>query len=221
MGFKAQWYRDRLAKRRQKGFRGYPVATLAFYGPDDKRASKVAVGIVRTEEGELARLERWYTDTTDARNDPEISEAIVRFLDDEGAKSVVATDRIIGCPHEEGIDYPEGEPCPKCPYWAHRDRWSDESAPSIAVCWYTPDEWALVKAVAADPEVFENSFQEWEAMAADALRDLRNAGATPYKVLVFADELQAWCLAHGKPLRADARAEFVAEKARAGAGAET
>jgi hypothetical protein len=90
----------------------------------------------------------------------------------------------------------------------------------VAVGWYTPDEWARVKAAAADPEVFENSFQEWESMATDALRDLRNAGAIPVKVLISADELQAWCLARGKPLRADARAEFVLEKARGGQGAE-
>jgi hypothetical protein len=31
--------------------------------------------------------------------------------------------RIIGCPHEEGIDY-EGATCPACPFWAGRDRWT-------------------------------------------------------------------------------------------------
>ena len=91
---------------------------------------------------------------------------------------------------------------------------------SVAVSWYTPDEWARVKAAAADPEVFENTFQEWEAMATDALRDLRKAGTNPVKVFVAAEELQAWCLVHGKPVRADARAEFVLEKARGGPGAE-
>src|SRR5258706_1030363 len=35
-----------LPKRARKGFRGYPVATIAFYGPDDRHATKVAVGIV-------------------------------------------------------------------------------------------------------------------------------------------------------------------------------
>jgi hypothetical protein len=33
------------------------------------------------------------------------------------------TDQIIGCPHEEGIDY-EGATCPACPFWAGRDRWT-------------------------------------------------------------------------------------------------
>jgi len=23
----------------------------------------------------------------------------------------------IGCPHEEGLDFPEGEDCPFCPFW--------------------------------------------------------------------------------------------------------
>jgi hypothetical protein len=30
----------------------------------------------------------------------------------------VAPNRIIGCPHEEGIDYPLGRTCPQCPFWA-------------------------------------------------------------------------------------------------------
>jgi hypothetical protein len=43
-----------------------------------------------------------------------------------GAKPVVMSDGIIGCPHEEGIDYPDGQVCPQCPYWAHRDRWTGD-----------------------------------------------------------------------------------------------
>lgn len=43
-----------------------------------------------------------------------------------GVKSIVMADRIIGCPHEEGIDYPDGQVCPQCPFWAHRDRWSGD-----------------------------------------------------------------------------------------------
>jgi hypothetical protein len=42
-----------LLKRARKGFRGYPVATIALYGPDDRRATKVAVGIVTREERNL------------------------------------------------------------------------------------------------------------------------------------------------------------------------
>jgi len=35
-------------------------------------------------------------------------------------------EEIIGCPHEEAIDYPSGEYCPECDYWKNRDRFSGE-----------------------------------------------------------------------------------------------
>ena len=44
--------RKRLNKRAKRGFRGWPVATLALYGPDDTMATKLAVGIVPSEDAE-------------------------------------------------------------------------------------------------------------------------------------------------------------------------
>jgi hypothetical protein len=115
-----------LEKKARRGFRGYPVATIAFYGPSDEFASKAAVGIVPVEDAEANALERWFADERDVRTDSTIGEEILAFIRQHGAKTVVMSDRIIGCPHEEGIDYPEGEACPQCPFWAHRDRWSGE-----------------------------------------------------------------------------------------------
>lgn len=115
-----------LRKKAKKGFRGYPVATIAYYGPDDRRATKVAVGIVLSESGDVAHMERWFSDTSDVRTDQQINGAILQYIQQHGVRSVGMYDRIIGCPHEEGIDYPEGEKCPQCPFWATRDRWSGE-----------------------------------------------------------------------------------------------
>jgi hypothetical protein len=115
-----------LDKKARRGFRGYPVATVAFYGPDDRRASKVVVGIVPAEDREAEQLQRWFAEEGDVRQDATIGEEILAFIRDHGAKTVVTADRIIGCPHEEGTDYPEGQVCPRCPFWAHRDRWSGE-----------------------------------------------------------------------------------------------
>ncbi len=127
MSFKAQWYKDKFAKQRAKGFRGYPAATVAFYGPDDRRATKVAVAIIPSEDAPATLLERWFSETTDVRTDPEITQAILGFIERQGAKSVLVADRILGCPHEEGIDYPDGEKCPRCPFWASHDRWSGKA----------------------------------------------------------------------------------------------
>jgi hypothetical protein len=114
-----------LKKKARKGFRGYPIATIAHYGPDDKIATKVAVGIAN-EKDEIVALERWHSGERYIRYDQEIIDQILAFIRRHSVRSVGMTDRIIGCPHEEGIDYPEGENCPQCLYWANRDRWTGE-----------------------------------------------------------------------------------------------
>jgi len=56
--------RKRLDKRAKKGFRGYPVATVALYGPDDTMATKLTVGIVPAENAEVTDLQRWFSEGT-------------------------------------------------------------------------------------------------------------------------------------------------------------
>jgi hypothetical protein len=115
-----------LTKKSRRGFRGYPVATVAFYGPDDKKATKVAVGIVHQEGADPDPLQRWLSDQNDARFDEQIGKQVLEFMKRHKVLSVVTADRIIGCPHEEVVDYPEGTSCPKCPFWEGRNRWTGE-----------------------------------------------------------------------------------------------
>jgi hypothetical protein len=69
--YKAIWA---LEKRSRRGFRGDPLATVAFYGPDDRRATKVAVGILQGEGAGADPLERWFSEETDVRSDVAIAE---------------------------------------------------------------------------------------------------------------------------------------------------
>jgi len=115
-----------FVKQARKGFRGYPIATIALYGPDDHHATKVVVGIVTREAGDVDHLEKWFAEEGDVRSDDEISRQNRAFLATHNVASVTAPDRIIGCPHEEGIDYPDGTACPECPFWASRDRFTGE-----------------------------------------------------------------------------------------------
>jgi hypothetical protein len=97
--------RKRLAKRAKKGFRGWPIATVALYGPDDTMATKLTVGIVPAEDAEVTDLRRWLSeDQTDIRGDIRVTGEVLAFITEAGAKSVAMTDRIIGCPHEEGVN---------------------------------------------------------------------------------------------------------------------
>jgi hypothetical protein len=115
--------RKRLRKRAKRVFRGYPVATVAFYGPDDTTATKLAVGIVPAQDVDVTDLRRRFSQGADIRSDPGVAEEVLAVIETAGATSIVMTDRIFGCPHEEGVDH-EGPTCSVCPFLAGRDRWT-------------------------------------------------------------------------------------------------
>ena len=50
-----------LTKRVHKGSKGYPVATIAFYGPDNTRASKVVCSILEYEDAEPETMRKWFS----------------------------------------------------------------------------------------------------------------------------------------------------------------
>jgi len=114
-----------LTKKVRKGDKGYPIATIAFYGPNNIVATKVVCAIISYEGAEPEPMKKWLS-STDVRKSQKALGEILGFIDENGAKSVSMVEEIIGCPHEEGIDYPDGSHCPKCIYWKGRDRFSGE-----------------------------------------------------------------------------------------------
>lgn len=116
-----------LTKKSKKGFAGYPAASVAFYGPTDRKATKLVVAILPAEDAEPDPMRKWFSDA-ELRNDHAVFEEALAFIREHGVKSVMMPERIIGCPHEEGIDYPGGESCPQCPFWKGRDRWTGETS---------------------------------------------------------------------------------------------
>jgi hypothetical protein len=115
-----------IGKKARAGFRGHPVGTVICYGPDNRRASKVAVSIIPEAHAEATGTRCWFAETGDIRKVGAVLAEITAFLRDQQVRSVVMKEGVFGCPHEEGIDYPSGEACPQCPYWTGRDRWTGE-----------------------------------------------------------------------------------------------
>jgi hypothetical protein len=68
----------------------------------------------------------WTTGEGDIRADETVSVEVSPFIAGHGVKKNAASDHIIGCPHQEGIDYPMGRACPHCPFWADIDRFTHE-----------------------------------------------------------------------------------------------
>jgi len=93
----------------------FPLATICFYGPNDKTPVKIAVGIVNKPGGETVALKRWVG--TDVTTNPKVKQEILKFIKEHQAKQVVMPEGVIGCIHEEGLDYPKGMDCPYCLFW--------------------------------------------------------------------------------------------------------
>ena len=56
----------------------------------------------------MEELRDWKVDRGDIRSNPDIAREMLEFIEEHQVKSVAITDGIIGCPHQEGIDY-DGE----------------------------------------------------------------------------------------------------------------
>jgi hypothetical protein len=106
------------ARPRQKGRQTeqakYPLGTVAFYGPDDRTTTKIAAAVFRHEQAKPV-LKRWVA--TDVTTSPKVQEELRAFFEQHGVRSVGMSEGNMGCPHEEGKDFPVGQDCPFCPFW--------------------------------------------------------------------------------------------------------
>ena len=92
----------------------YPIGTVAMYGPDDKTTTKIAAGVI-LHDGAEAIMQRWVA--TDVTTNPKVQQELKDFFLQHGVKQVAMSQGNMGCPHEEGEDFPHGEDCPFCPFW--------------------------------------------------------------------------------------------------------
>lgn len=114
-----------LQKLARKGLRKYPLASVALYGADDRTATKLVASILAYDGAEAEPMRKWFS-TQDIRHEAKLLEEVLDLLTEQGVRSVVMLDRLIGCPHEEGVDYPLGQECPQCPFWHGIDRWTGD-----------------------------------------------------------------------------------------------
>jgi len=202
-----------------------PVATVAYYGPDDRTPTKVTVGIVTKWRKEPAELKRWWGQNV--ARDAGIQQQISDFIAAHRARSVVVTEGIIGCPHEEGLDFPSGQECPYCHFWHGRQpnvktsvfhmgtprqtiAKPGKSGGVIAMATCAREQWGKLLEVADDRDELESSWEEWQAGKQDAIATIRQQGLEPIEILVDVEDLQEFCLKRGLRNDSEARAEYAA-----------
>lgn len=97
-----------------RGQAEFPLGTVACYGPNATVTTKIVAAVI-LHEGAEPILERWVG--TGVKDNPKVRRQLAEFFQRHGVNSVAAADGNLGCPHEEGEDFPAGEDCPYCPYW--------------------------------------------------------------------------------------------------------
>lgn len=71
--------------------------------------------IVGGEDQEPSVIKKWLGDNV--AKDPKVKRTIKSFLKKFKVKTTIITASPIGCPHEEGVDFPDGGDCPECSFW--------------------------------------------------------------------------------------------------------
>lgn len=110
-----------LANKRKKQFRQlvgdnstYPLATVTYHGPSPDLASKIIVGILSAKE-QPPIIKEWSGEGI--AEDVKTAREIALFIQKHDVSRVLTSEWVLSCPHEEGLDYPDGELCPFCPDW--------------------------------------------------------------------------------------------------------
>ena len=93
----------------------FPIGTVALYGPDDKTTTKIAAGVYLDRTSKPI-IRRWVS--SDVLNNPKVQQELEAFFAEQEVKQISMSEGNLGCPHEEGKDFPVGGDCPFCPYWA-------------------------------------------------------------------------------------------------------
>jgi hypothetical protein len=92
----------------------YPMATITYHGPSPEKASKIIVGILEGQD-KIPLVREWLGE--DIAEDEKAAREISLFVKEHAVSRVITSEWVLSCPHEEGVDYPNGEVCPFCPDW--------------------------------------------------------------------------------------------------------
>ncbi len=113
---KAERVLKRLAKKSNRGFCGYPLVKIGFYGPDNKIATKLKLKVSLGEDDPLRLVSEWES-SIDIRRNADVLENVDSLIVEEKIPTVSMDKRIVGCPHYRGEDYAIDQDCPYCSFW--------------------------------------------------------------------------------------------------------
>ncbi|MGP4844710.1 hypothetical protein ACTXGQ_11305 [Marinobacter sp. 1Y8] len=84
--------KKRIAKQAKRGFNGYPLVSLEYFGKASGAATDVLI-LFTSEEGAEPQEQR-FSSETDAREDENIQSIIVKIIERSGANTVTEVDGV-------------------------------------------------------------------------------------------------------------------------------
>jgi hypothetical protein len=92
----------------------------------------------------------------------------------------------------------------------NRDRLSSDA--QVGLAWYSREAWETLRAIADDREQLDDSFEEWERGALQAIRDFASVGRQVRRVPIDVEAYATWCRERGCRLDSASRAEYVSDR---------
>ncbi len=81
----------------------------------------------------------------------------------------------------------------------------------LRLAWYDEEQWQLLCALVPDRGELDDTYEQWQQSARQAVREIESSGHTVERVFVNVLAMSEWCRERKVPLRGSARAEFVAQ----------
>ena len=82
----------RINKRVKRGFHGYPMISIQYFGPSEALATKVEVGFIQEENAET--MLETFNSETDIRQDETVQTTIIKIIDRVDAKTVTLDESV-------------------------------------------------------------------------------------------------------------------------------
>jgi len=79
----------------------------------------------------------------------------------------------------------------------------------VGFAWFDRQQWHRLTEVVDDRNELDDTFEQWERSALDALRTLERSRQRAEKVHIDVEAFVSWCKGKGLPVNGPSRAEYV------------
>jgi hypothetical protein len=81
----------------------------------------------------------------------------------------------------------------------------------VGLAWFDRKQWKRLTEVVENRNELEDTYEQWEQGAFDAVRMIERQGQKVEKVHVEVQSLVSWCNERGSPVNGQSRAEYVTQ----------